>query len=253
MKNKLDRLKNRSKFRGKFNSSDGMLEKDFLVTVTGAELPGFSRPTYLLALPDEKLSEHPAIKFALAKLPSLVHAGGPRIEFGEINPAKLKSEKIEMTCMDAREFSKKSRDKLRGENFVTFAGSAFFAHPEIAEKLRTNDYANFADAVEATLAAAQEKNLKIGILSNHFGEDGGCGGLNFVRENCGGLEIPTAEDYRKLFEETRKEINSRFGGIVENAELVMYQTGTDGTIVASFNLEDEKEFAAFAENYDGNF
>ena len=226
-----------------------MAEKDFLVTSVGAELPDFERPTYVIARPSKKLLESKAIKSAIEKFAPLVHASNPQIKFAEINLEELKQGKNELTCMDAREFSNSSREYLRGENFVTFAASGFFAHPEIAEKLRSNGHGDIADALMEILNMLKGEDIPIGVLSNHFGKDGGCGGLGFIKDSCGGLEIPDAEAYRKLLQETREAI----GEIAQGAKLVMYQTGTDGKIVASFDLEDDKEFAEFEKNYQREF
>ena len=225
----------------------------FIVTNTGVELPAFERKTYLLAFPSRKLLENETVKSAIVKLKSVAHASEAVMNFVEINPAKLKIGENEFTCMDAREFSMESRGQLRGKNFVTFAASAFFAHPEIAAKLRESGHANLTEAVAAILETMREEEISIDILSNHFGEDGGCGGLNFVKNNCGGLEIPTAEDYKKLFEKTRETINSKFGGIAKNAKLIIYQTDSNGEIYASFDLENTDEFKKFEEKYDGDF
>lgn len=222
-----------------------MPKKDFLVTSVGAEIPEFEKPTYVIFLPDEKLLEDENVKSTLAKLAPLVHAGEPRIKFEEAAPAGA----IELTCMDAREFSSASRDKLNGQNFLTFAGSGFFLHPKISEILRENEHADLVDALAAILKSAKEKGLKIEILSNHFGEDGGCGGLNFVKNLNAGFEIPNAAAYKKLFEEMRAAL----GEIATDAKIVLYQTGTDGVVVRSFDLENPDEFEKFAEIYDGEF
>ncbi|MFH1375444.1 MAG: hypothetical protein ABIH35_02120 [Patescibacteria group bacterium] len=226
-----------------------MSEKDFIVTATGSELPEFERPTYVVALPSKKLLDNPKVKSAIAKLAPLVHAGEPEIKFTEVDPEKLKSGKTEITCMDAREFSNASRKKLAGNNFITFAGSAFFAHPEIAQKLRDAGHDDLVEALQAILDAAREADMSIDIISNHFGEDGGCGGLNFIKNSCGGLEIPDAKMYKKLLEETRTAI----GEIAQDAEIALYQTGADGQVIARFNLEDPEDMAAFTKVYDGKF
>jgi hypothetical protein len=227
-----------------------MSEKDFLVTDVGAELAEFERPTYCIFLPNAKLLDDENVKSALAKLAPLVHAGTPQIKFEIGEPIGS----TELTCMDAREFSVASREKLHGDNFLTFAGSGFFLHPKIAAKLRESGHDDLVDALAAILNSAKEKGLKIDILSNHFGEDGGCGGLNFVKSLDKNFEIPDGAAYRKLLVETRAAINADFGNIAKNAKIVMHQTSKpNGTIVESFDLENPDEFARFAENYDGVF
>lgn len=233
-------------------------QKDFLVTPVGAELDQFEKPTYVVFLPDSTLLDDKNVQSALSKLAPLVHAGDPQIKFETVgshdSSVPDKKEALELTCMDAREFSPASRTKLLGKKFLTFAGSGFFLHPEIDKKLRAAGHGDLVDALIAILAAAQEKGLKIDIVSNHFGEDGGCGGLNFVKNNCGGLEIPDGAAYRRLLEETRTELAKKFPELtVEDAKLIMHQTGADGVIVESFNLANPNHFAAFDAQYDGKF
>jgi len=230
-----------------------MSEKKFIVTNVGAKLDEFEEPTYLIFLPDEKLIENENVKSAFAKLVPLAHADSPQIELEVIDPKQLSSKTTELTCMDAREFSVASRSKLLDENFLTFAGSGFFLHPKISEKLRANGHSDLVDALTAIIDSAKEKGLKIDVLSNHFGEDGGCGGLNFFKTIDPNFEIPDAEAYRKLLAETCSIINEKFENIAENAKLVMYQTGIDGAIIDSFDLGDSERFAKFDENYEGIF
>jgi len=225
-------------------------EKDFLVTATGADLPEFERPTYIFALPSQKLLENENIKSVIQKLAQLVQANTSKVEFVAIDQGKLKNDKNEFTCMDAREFSNVSREKLTGKNYITFAGSAFFAHPKIAAELREFGHSDLADAVAAILDVMREEGISLDIFSNHFGEDGGCGGLNFFKNEINSdFKIPNATAYKKLFEETRESI----GEVAKNAKILIYQTNLNGEIIESFNLEDEEEFKKFKDKYDGNF
>ena len=130
-----------------------MSEKDFFVGNVGAELPEFERPTYCIFLPDAKLLEDENVKSALARLAPLVHAGTPRVEFKIAEPTGS----TELTCMDAREFSVASREHLVGDQFLTFAGSGFFLHPEISKKLRESGNGDLVDALAAILNSAKEK------------------------------------------------------------------------------------------------
>ncbi len=222
-----------------------MAEKDFLVISSGAELPQFERPTYCIFLPDKKLLDDENIKSALAKLAPLVHAGEPQIQIVESSTDGA----TELTCMDAREFSVASRLQLRGQNFLTFAGSGFFLHPSISTKLREAGHSDLVDALAAILRSAHEKGLEIKILSNHFGEDGGCGGLNFFKTIDPNFELPTAADYKKLLVETRTAVPE----IADDAQILMYETGEDHAIKKVYDLENDADFAAFAAKYEGRF
>ncbi len=216
---------------------------------------------YLLSIPD--LSQIEEMMDSLKTMSEVAHArkfeircseservalqtldfGDIEVIFEIVSENKINiSRGVEITCMDRREHHAESAKYTSDLPKVTYPASALFLYPEISSKLKEAGLSHLVNNLKTIISKIQSGGLQITKISNHHGidGDGGCGGLNAVKDVCDFVTIKDAKDYLAVMRKVRDIINADFGGIAKGASLLSYPT-KNGVVVGILDLENPKD------------